>query len=244
MSIKDVFEKKSKKILKSSSPEKLGKEVESHRYISEYVKDKGRFVPRVDFEDPAKFAKFGSAEKYFVDSIERIHKSYPYDGSLYEKTAWLNSSSYFDLHIFEKKYPRTNGYALFSPGTPEDHAAVGNKGETLHNRTYKYGIPTTKEYISFQGGPHKDREIADIKDIFPNIESRTTGSRGANIYDLSKNRESNLKIGGIDGNTIEFWLKKDAWTYNASANAQNEVLFDLYNVNSVTASQALSLIHI
>ena len=70
MSTKDVFEKKSKKVLKSSSPEKLGEAVESHRYISEYVKDRDRFVPPVNYSNPVNFARYGLAEKYYEDGID------------------------------------------------------------------------------------------------------------------------------------------------------------------------------
>ena len=235
---KNSFKEKKNKVLKLSSLDTLGAEVESSKYVEEFLDDKERFIPQVDYDKPKNFAKFGLAEKYYEDSIKRVYKTYPYDGSRYERTAWLNSSSYLDLHIFDNLYPRTTGHALFSPGAPADHAAVGNKGETVHDKTYKYGIPTTKEYILIKGGPHKDPDSTDTKGFFPDITSKTYADRGANIFNLSDNRESNLKIGGIDGNTIEFWLKKDAWTYNATANAQNEVLFDLYNISAVTASHA------
>ena len=233
MSAKDVFEKKSKKVLKLSSMDTVGDQAESKRYVEAKIKDKKRFLPQIDFEAPENFAKFGSAEKYYIDSIERVYKSYPYDGSLYEKTAWLNSSSYLDVHLFENKYPRTNGYALFSPAGWGTFS--GYKSQNIHNISSSYGIPATKEYILLRGGPNKDTNNTDKRDFFPSIESNITGSKGANVFDLTKNRESNLKIGGIDGNTIEFWLKKDAWTYNGvDKGCQNEVIFDLYNVSTPT----------
>ena len=102
--------KKSSKILKNSNLEELGKKVESAEYITEYVKDKNLYEPHVDFATASNFAKYGLAEKYYEDSIKRIYKTYPYDGSLKEKTQWENESSYLDKWIFRNKYPRTNGY--------------------------------------------------------------------------------------------------------------------------------------
>ena len=50
---------------------------------------------------------------------------------------------------------------------------------------------------------------------------------------MSKNRECNLKIGGIDGNTVEFWLKKESFSTTAT---QTEVLFDIFTTASISSS--------
>ena len=102
MSIKDIFKEKKSKPLKSHSLETAGKEAESSKFVEQFLDDKTRFVPQVDYSDPANFARFGLAEKYYEDSIKRIYMTYPYDGSLYERTAWMNSSSYFDLYVFDQ----------------------------------------------------------------------------------------------------------------------------------------------
>ena len=34
------------------------------------------------FSKPENFAHYGSAEQYYLNSIKRIHNTYPYDGSL------------------------------------------------------------------------------------------------------------------------------------------------------------------
>ena len=97
MSTKDYFKKEqSIKILSSDTIKNIGRNVESEKYIQAHVEDKDRFVPFVDFEEPQNFAKFGLAEEYYEQSIKRIYQTYPYDGSLYEKLLWHNSSSYLD----------------------------------------------------------------------------------------------------------------------------------------------------
>lgn len=70
-----------------------------------------------------------------------------------------------------------------------------------------YGNPATKEYIYIKGGPHVD-----------------------NIFDQSNSRESNLKLDGVTGNTVEFWLKKDITLGGDTTN--REVVFDVYNTGS------------
>ena len=65
MSIKDLFKKPVHiKSLTSGSDF-----VESSDFIVEKLKQKETFQPHIDLSDPANFAKFGSAEKYYVDAI-------------------------------------------------------------------------------------------------------------------------------------------------------------------------------
>ena len=74
-------------IVTSTDIESLAKEVESYNYMEAYVEEKEKFTPRIDFTSASNFAFFGSAEQYYDDAIKRIHQTYPYDGSLYERTA-------------------------------------------------------------------------------------------------------------------------------------------------------------
>ena len=67
-------------ILTNTERDQLGSEVESVGYMTEYFNKKQKFTPPVDFSSPKNFARFGSAEKYYIDPIDRIYKTYPYDG--------------------------------------------------------------------------------------------------------------------------------------------------------------------
>lgn len=79
-------------------------------------------------------------------------------------------------------------------------------GQTL------YTTVDTPKYIKFYGGPQKNT-----------------------IYNASKNRESNLKIDGTPGNTIEFWLKKDNSTWPDSL--KREVIVDIESSRYESAHQ-------
>ena len=118
MSLKDLFKnRKSFKISSLKSSDEVAREVgESSDFVREFEAAKERVIPAVDYTDPANFAKYGLAEKYYEDAIKRVYETYPYDGSRREKLEWHNSSSYIDRHIFENEYPRVNGYAIFSAG--------------------------------------------------------------------------------------------------------------------------------
>jgi hypothetical protein len=206
-------------IVTSTDIESLAKEVESYNYMEAYVEEKEKFTPRIDFTSASNFAFFGSAEQYYDDAIKRIHQTYPYDGSLYERTAWILSSSYLDNYIFEKEYPRTNGFVRLTArdnATPYDGASSNS-----------YFSSSTPEYILFRGGPHpstrsKGKDVTDT--------AGTYKSGYSNVFDQSQNRESNLKIDGGDGNTVEFWMKKTAIT-----SGKREVIFDTYTANATEA---------
>ena len=214
MSLKDFFKKGSTyKILKNVTFDDVTKHVESDKYMEEYEKFKNRFIPPIDFGQPEKFARFGSAELYYTDSIRRVYQTYPYDGSNYEKVKWMNDSTYIDLYIFEKLYPRTTGYINLS--------ADGWGPESLV-ATNKYGTPENKEYIFIKGGPNAFNGVEGAKQ--GKASGMSSGSK-ANIWNEDENRISNLIIDGNKGNTVEFWMKKTAFV---GASCPIEVIYDAH----------------
>ena len=211
MSLKDLFDKITvTKSLARKSAQEVGEDVESVKYLEADAIHEKRFVPRVDFTEPKNFARYGSARKYYADAISNIYKTYPYDGSLSERLAWQNSSSYIDLHILDNEYPRTTGYINFSYGgwgTQDTSSADG------------YGLPDELEYISLYGGPH-------IKSTVPRAAS-------ANIWDPAESRASNLDFDLTKGVSVEFWLKKQAFD---TSQTEKEVIFDLWNNEATTST--------
>ena len=214
MSKKDLFKSQNpNKFLGSANLDKLKEDVESKNFIKEKVKQDKIFTPRADFSNPANFARYGLAEEYYRTSMESIYKTYPYDGSLGEKEAWYNSASYLDQYIYENEYPRTNGYIVIGDG---------NWGTTTVKEDY--GLPSTLEYITFNGGPHGGfGSLSDPRSTNPAGER--LGSL-ANKFKSAKNRENNLKVDLAEGVTVEFWMKKGGFD---SALTKREVIFDLWN---------------
>jgi len=209
MSFKTLFDKATQvSALANKSAADIGAEIESVEYHQQDIIHEKRFIPNVNFDDPTTFARYGSAEEYYVQSLERVYDTYPYDGSRKERLEWENDSTYIDLYLFDNLYPRTNGYVLISA------TGVSFKGISSDD----YGEPTTLEYISLQGGPH------------PNPAGATPYAgqfTGSNYYNTNTNRGSNLQLNfATDGVTVEFWLKKDQF-YPAAT--PKEVIFDLWN---------------
>lgn len=198
MSTKDLFNKN--KLLAKTSMDALTSSVESAGYVTEFIADRDRIIPQVDFSDPSQFCKFGSAKKYFLDSISYIYNYFPFDGSGKEKLEFYNSSSAVDLYILNQ-YPKFTGYVNFSP----------NGWSTQITQSNGFGNPLTKEYILIHGGPNT---------------GSLGGYVGANVYDTGSLRVSNLRFGGDYGNTVEFWLKKGA---PVLASSTKEVIFDIWN---------------
>jgi len=195
MSIRKLFDKQiPQSIVSSTNMEDLGRSVESSGNIQQRIVEKNRFIPQKNYALPENFAKFGSAEKYYSDSFDRIANQYPYDGSLQERTEYLNNSTYLDLYVFDNVYPRTTGYATISPngwGTTTDFVDVG----------VPVGKPSIVEYIQVIGGPHTASGGMIGKELSNTFEN-------SNFYDPAKNRESNLKFNIDDGMTMEFWMFK------------------------------------
>ena len=216
MSVKDFFKKGQSTFIKSpaKSLDEFGREIESAEYVDAHEEDKNRFVPHIDFTTASNFTKYGLAELYYDDSIQRVYKTYPYDGSSKEKFDWHNSSSYLDRFIFNEEYPRTNGHALLSAdgwGTLQGSIIGG------------YGAPasTDYEFIQIKGGPNVDTDAINTKELFPGLLDGKS-----NIYDANKNQKSNLALKSDNGFSVEFWLKKPAFT---TTKTEKEVVFDLWN---------------
>jgi len=206
MSIKDLFsEKQNVKTIQDLNKEDIGKDVESVEYLDTYKEIQKRFIPPTDFKDPKNFVKFGSAESYYTDAIERIYNTYPYDGSLHEKLEWEHSSSFLDLHVFNNEYPRTTGYALFSPS---------GWGSLVGSQVNSFGLTDNPEYIQIKGGPHSG-------------EIDRAPYTNANIYDTSKKRASNLALNFDEGVAVEFWMKKAAKVSDSLTGL--ETIFDVWN---------------
>jgi len=228
MTIKNLFDGDIPYKVLSEDPADIRKDAESLDNINATFKNYNRFIPQVDFGIPENFARYGSAEKYYEDAITRIYGYYPYDGSSKEKQIFLNKSTYIDLWMLDNKYPRTNGYALFSAN------GWGSVTTSPIASTAFYGEPSTQEYIYFEGGPHTasggmigkplqktfdDSNIYD-EDIYDDVGYAGKGTR-----------ESNLKTNFDNGITIEFWFKKEDFT---NSNTEKEVIFDLWN--NITSS--------
>jgi hypothetical protein len=232
MSIKKLFSKeKFPKALKSDSLSNISSSVESREYMEEYLTKKNEYIPSIDYKRPSKFARYGSAEKYYLDSISKIHKTYPYDGSLREKLKWENDSLYIDKFVFETFYPRTNGYV-----------SIGKQARPSEITDNYWGVSGDADghgdsYIHFKGGPHSTTKRATQSGSTNYKLGFITGTL-ANKYNESKGLENNLKVSGGLGATVEFWLKKNG--VNAAKDSPKQVVFDLWNSGSWGATSGVS----
>jgi len=210
MGIKDLFNEDAEtKVVSLTNMSSAAEDVESVNYYSAQVTQKNKFEPHIDYTSASNFAKFGSAEKYYHDSISNIYTYYPFDGSFFERTEWEISASGIQKYIFDNEYPRTNGFIDFS------HGIWGGTAATISAPLY--ALPDDIEYILIKGGPNKDPDGTgkSLASIF--------AASSSNFYDATENRESNLEM-GLGGNTVEWWMKKEGFV----AAGQREVIFDLW----------------
>ena len=232
MSIKDLFNNpKGTKILSSEDFDKEVQKVESFENVQAKFREKERFIPNVDFSKPGNFARYGLAKDYYTDAIDRISREYPYDGTLRERTEFVNSSSYLDQYVLESRYPRTTGYVVLS---------AGGWGSLDGSITGEYGKPASVEYIKVLGGPNTASYGMPSGSLYQTFT-------GSNIYDAEiystegilangrlGSRESNLKFDPTRGVTVEFWMRK--FDYAGAALTKKEVIFDLWNQNNTGSS--------
>ena len=211
MSIRDLFETHSGKTLSAQSLNSASSDVESAEYVQEYLKKVRRTLPSVDFSNPENFVKYGSASEYYAEAFDRITETYPFDGSKKEKIQWENSSSQFDLYVFDNLYPRTNGYINLGQNWSESTTTTFN--------TKGYSLAITPEYITIKGVMNTGSYNADQMSVL------SEGFQSSNKYKVSKNRTTNLKydITG-SGLTLEFWAK-----HGPQVGSETEVIFDLWN---------------
>lgn len=219
MSLKDLFGKKSSKILVSTSLENASLDIESSDYLVEELEERKLIKPDVDYSDPKNFAFFGSAKKYYEDAIQNIAKKYPYDGSGTEKLKWKKNVSDLENYIFENEYPRNNGYINLGV----------NYGSPIIVSSDGYSKLSNNEYIFIKGGPNTSEDNSSLSSLFGT----------SNIVDSDDNRESNLLLDGNKGVTVEFWYKK-----NNISGSSKQVIFDLWNSASIGSSHGRFLIEI
>ena len=225
MSYKDIqrlFEQeRSVDVIKSDTAVSITEDLESLNYVDQRNKDKNRYVPNIEYDKPEKFAFYGDAEEYYKYSFEYIRRTYPYDGSLYEKQQWHNDASDLDNYIYENKYPRTTGYINFSMGPDGwgSRTATASGSGGGHTVGGQLGQPSVQEYVFIKGGPNPAPD-GDFK----SIDSR------ANKYNEYLRRSTNLDINFDRGVTVEFWYKgpEDAWPTGTST-SHTPVIFDLWN---------------
>ena len=143
MSIKKLFDStnKSRNYLSDTNEQDVFEDVESARNVRALKTKQDTFVPHVDYSDPTKFAKYGSAYLYYKSAVEHIHDYYPYDGSDAEINEFYNKLLGVEKHVFNDLYPRTNGYAILS--------ADGWGTTTMPAVNEGYGLPSSLEYITF-----------------------------------------------------------------------------------------------
>ena len=222
MSIKDLFNRSSQVVV-SSSIKKIAEDAESPEFIREVVENQKHLEPHIDFSNPANFVKYGSAQEYYDKSIKYIYDEYPYDGSLKEKLEWRNHASLLDIYLFDNRYPKSTGYAVF---------ASDGWGTLAGSIVNGYGQPASSdyEYINIKGGPNSiynaSLGTSSLSDVFgskSNIFDQTvTGSTGP----VSAQRVTNLQTNLDQGVTVEFWLKTGSLD---TALTEKQVVFDLWN---------------
>ena len=238
MSIKKLFDSENNRnYLTDKNVKEAFKSVESQRNVAALKEKQDSFLPQIDYSDPGKFARYGSAYLYYKSAFERVHNYYPYDGSSAEKTEFYNKSLDIEKYIFEKVYPSSTGYVTISQTGWGSQASVSGG----------YGIPDSQEYITFFGGPGTASSqlgpdpYSDIRQFNNIYDTSIYTTEGLLPTYGSGSRESNLKSNFDTGVTVEFWAKTGSM--DGGDDTLKQVVFDMWN-NEASSSQAYGRITI
>jgi hypothetical protein len=238
MSTKDLFDRN---YLKDKTEKDAFKEVESAKNVNEIRKKQDTFIPQIDYSDPRTFSKYGSAVLYYKSAIDRISNYYPYDGSSAEVTKFYNDLLGVDKYILDNRYPRSTGYAIFSPDS-----------YLFSTVTNGYAVPATSDHqhITFNGGPNVLNETEELKKLVPNSENNkfqfnnVYNEDGFNNLYLNEGlpstygkgtRASNLRANFDDGVTVECWIHTGSLT-PITENVSKQVIFDWWNQEETSSA--------
>jgi len=223
MSIKDLFGRKTVVV---KNAESASVDAESNRFVLRKAEENETFVPPVDFTTASNFVRFGSAEEYYEASVKRIYSEYPYDGSAADKILFSLSSSYFDRHILEDRYPSSTGYGVLSPA-----------GYGASSKTGGYGLnasSTDYEYIWIGGGirpaPQNQHDPSSDDKKIPLYKKFRYGT----FYEEGTDKTSVFTFTAASGSTFEFWMKKEGFD---TAKTEKEVILDLWNGVATSSAQ-------
>jgi len=243
MSIKKLFDASNKTTQYSDYETEKGAyaSVESSDNAINIIEEQRTFVPDIDYSNPEKFVFYGSAYLYYKSGFDHVSDFYPYDGSLAEQNAFYNKLLPVEKYIFNKKYPRSTGYAVIS-ANPNSVGEVGWGTQT--STADGYGLPSKLEYITFKGGPHTGSQGTSLKDQSPDEHSSKIDR--SNIYDESiyetaglptdygkGTRQSNLHADFDTGVTVEFWLNTGSISTSLT---EKQVLFDWWNQEAASSN--------
>ena len=126
MDYKDLFSRNKQtttvsKFLRKSAVGTLGDGIESGAHLSASIDKREAWIPHVDYSNPYEFVRYGSAEKYYLDTFDQIRDEYPYDGSAFEKVDFYNHLNPLEKYIYDVRYPKSTGYITIGA----DYGTVG-----------------------------------------------------------------------------------------------------------------------
>ena len=103
-------------------------------------------------------------------------------------------------------------------GSAAEQLAFYNELTPLEKHIFDNLYPTSTGYVNFDGSSYV---------------TFNAGPHVGNVYNTASNQGNNLKFDSDVGNTIEFWMKKNAFD---ATHATRECLFEMWNQESYLSS--------
>jgi hypothetical protein len=166
-----------------------------------------KFIPNIDYADPANFVKFGSAKEYYGSAINHISNNYPYDSSATEKFKWISSLSSLEYHIFQNEIARSVGsIKLTASQNIQTYSNVTEPIEDAMN-TYNSGDNTLYiTYIDFNDGMTFEAWMKFDNANPTNILTINALSESSGVY-------STVALLNLSASAGAFGISDSTWTY-------------------------------
>ena len=239
MAIKDLFSKQKAQSIElrganQKSLDEFRQDVESGEEIKQIRIEDSLVIPDLNYASASNFVKYGSAKKYYADAIKRIYSQYPYDGSSAEKIKFKNDLTQLERYILDNEYPKSTGFARFSPdgwgtkvGALEQGYGLSDNPEkiTFFNNAVNniYSVEQGRvENTSFNFASGSTIEFWLKKEAF--LNSTTQTEREAIFYTKTADDNKRLVVyvsGGV-GDTSSLYT-----TYYSNAGALEEFTIEL-----------------
>ena len=110
----DFFSSKRTNALKESEGSLASKNQETDSLVEKFREIVKNYRPDVVVKDPATFASFGSAKKYYEDAFYNIINYYPYDGTKKEIFEWYQDTTPLETAILQNHWPSSVGHIQFN----------------------------------------------------------------------------------------------------------------------------------
>ncbi len=122
--------------------ELISTDVNEQEYAIKKIQQFEEVKPKIDFSNFSNFVFFNSALDYFIITVLKIIKEYPFDGSRDLIESFMNDIDDYQRHVVSV-FPKSIGYLQFNPSISSSYIKVEDHGYDYINNIANTGLLST-----------------------------------------------------------------------------------------------------